>query len=94
MNHVGQARPMLVKPSIRYTILWGKWTSTSVHEIDCAIGPSSSKRHSHLRIQYQKHKILDACTGDLQLRFAESTHLKHSKQTLNTQERSIPLKII
>ena len=39
-------------------------------------------------------KILDACTGDLKLRFAESIHLKHSKQTLNTQERSIPLKII
>ena len=35
-------------------------------------------------------KILDACTGDLKLRFAESIHLKHSKQTLNTQERSIP----
>ena len=39
-------------------------------------------------------KILDACTGDLKLRFDESIHLKHNKQTLNTQERSIPLKII
>ena len=41
-----------------------------------------------------KIKIIDACNGDLKLRFAESIHLKHSKQTLNTQERSIPLKII
>ena len=39
-------------------------------------------------------KVIDACNGDLKLRFAESIHLKHSKQTLNTQERSIPLKII
>ena len=39
-------------------------------------------------------KILDSCTGDLRLRYAESIHLKHSKQTLNTQERSIPLKIV
>ena len=41
-----------------------------------------------------KLKIIDACNGDLKLRFAESIHLKHSMQTLNTQERSIPLKII
>ena len=39
-----------------------------------------------------KIKVLDTCRGDLQLRYAESIHLKHSKQTLNTQERSIPLK--
>ena len=34
------------------------------------------------------------CEGDLKLGFAESIHLNHSKETLNTQERSIPLKII
>ena len=39
-------------------------------------------------------KVLDTCSGDLQLRYAESIHLKHSKQTLNTQERSIPLHIV
>ena len=39
-------------------------------------------------------KILDTCSGDLQLRYAESIHLKYSKQTLNTQERSIPLHIV
>ena len=30
-------------------------------------------------------KIIDACSGDLRLRFAESIYLKHSKQTLNTK---------
>ena len=39
-------------------------------------------------------KVLDACSGDLQLRYTESIHLKHSKQTLNTQERSIALHIV
>ena len=38
-------------------------------------------------------KVIDKCSGDLKLRFAESIHLKLSKQTLNTQERSIPLQI-
>ena len=41
-----------------------------------------------------KIKVLDTCRGDLQLRYAESIHLKHSKQTLNTQERSIPLNVV
>ena len=39
-------------------------------------------------------KVLDTYSGDLQLRYAESIHLKHSKQTLNTQERSILLHIV
>ena len=39
-------------------------------------------------------KVLDTCSRELQLRYAESIHLKHSKQTLNTQERSIPLHIV
>ena len=41
-----------------------------------------------------KIKVLDTCRGDLQLRYAESIHLKHSKQTLNTHERSIPLNVV
>ena len=48
----------------------------------------------HCEFKFDNIKIIDACTGDLKLRFAESIQLKHSKQTLNTQERSIPLKII
>ena len=39
-------------------------------------------------------KIIDRCNGDMKLRYAESIHLKLGKQTLNTQERSIPLNII
>ena len=49
--------------------------------------------HPLCEFNTNKIKIIDACNGDLKLRFAESIHLKHSKQTLNTQERSIPLKI-
>ena len=41
-----------------------------------------------------KIKVLDTCRGDLQLCYAESIHLKHSKQTLNSQERSIPLNVV
>ena len=41
-----------------------------------------------------KLKSIDACSGDLQPAFAESSHFKHNKHTLNTQERSIPLKVI
>ena len=37
-------------------------------------------------------KILDSCSNELQLRYAES--IQFSKQTLNTQERSIPLLVI
>ena len=48
----------------------------------------------HCEFKFDNIKIIDACTGDLKLRFAESIQLKHSKQTLNTQEQSIPLKII
>ena len=39
-------------------------------------------------------KILDSCSNELQLRYAESIYLKFSKQTLNMQERSIPLLVI
>ena len=39
-------------------------------------------------------RILDSCSHELQLRYAESIHLKFSKQTLNTQECSIPLLVI
>ena len=39
-------------------------------------------------------KILDSCSNDLKLHYAESIHLKHSKQTLNTQECSIPLMVV
>ena len=42
----------------------------------------------------EKIKVLDTCRGDLQLHCVESIHLKHSKQTLNTQERSIPLNVV
>ena len=38
-------------------------------------------------------KVIDKCSVHLKLRFAESIHLKLGKQTLNTQERSIPLQI-
>ena len=61
---------------------------------------SASLEHIGLDVHHlcefntNKIKIIDACNGELKLRFAESVHLKHSKQTLNTQERSIPLKII
>ena len=48
----------------------------------------------HCEFKFDNIKFIDACTGDLKLRIAESIQLKHSKQTLNTQERSIPLKII
>ena len=34
------------------------------------------------------------CEYDLKLRYAESIHLKLSNQSLNTQDRSIPLNII
>ena len=50
--------------------------------------------HPLCEFNTNKIKIIDACSGELKLRFAESIHLKHSKQTINTQERSIPLKII
>ena len=39
-------------------------------------------------------KIIDKCEYDLKLRYAESIHLKLSNQSLNTQDRSIPLNII
>ena len=38
-------------------------------------------------------EVIDKCSGDLKLRFEESIHLKLGKQTLNTQERSIPLQV-
>ena len=41
-----------------------------------------------------KIKIQDSCNNDLKLRFAESIHIKLGNQSLNTQERSIPLNII
>ena len=41
-----------------------------------------------------KIKILDSCNNDLKLRFAESIHIKLGNQSLNSQERSIPLNII
>ena len=39
-------------------------------------------------------KIIDRCEYDLKLRYAESIHLKLGNQSLNTQDRSIPLQII
>ena len=38
--------------------------------------------------------ILDRCNNDYKLRFMESIYLKFEKQTLNTQERSIPLCVV
>ena len=38
--------------------------------------------------------ILDRCNNDNKLRFMESIYLKFEKQTLNTQERSIPLCVV
>ena len=43
---------------------------------------------------FDEIKILDAASNDYRLRFVESILLKYEKQTLNTQERSIPLKIV
>ena len=48
----------------------------------------------HCEFNTANIKILDACSNELHLRYAESIHLKFSKQTLDTQERSIPLRII
>ena len=39
-------------------------------------------------------KIIEKCEYDLKLRYAESIHLKLGSQSLNTQDRSIPLNII
>jgi len=39
-------------------------------------------------------KIVDRCSTDLKLRYMESIYLKFEKQTLNTQEWSIPLNIM
>ena len=39
-------------------------------------------------------KILDICNNDLKLRYMESIYLKLDYQSLNTQEWSIPLRII
>ena len=39
-------------------------------------------------------KILDSARPDYKLRFTESIWLKYEKQSLNTQERSIPLNIV
>ena len=41
-----------------------------------------------------KIKILDSCNNVLKQRFAESIHIKLGNQSLNMQERSIPLNII
>ena len=49
----------------------------------------------HCGFDIDKIKILDSCNNDLKLRFAESIHIiKLCNQSLNTQERSIPLNII
>ena len=39
-------------------------------------------------------EIIDKCNTDLKLRYMESIYLKFEKQTLNTQEWSIPLNIM
>ena len=39
-------------------------------------------------------EIIDKCNTDLKLRYMESIYLKFEKQTLNTQEGSIPLNIM
>ena len=39
-------------------------------------------------------KIIDQCNNDTKLRYMESIYLKLEKQTLNTQEWSIPLSIV
>ena len=62
-------------------------SSALLEHLGLEIDPNCEFNPEHAR-------ILDTCTGDLQLRFAESIHLKHSKQTLNTQERSIPLHVV
>ena len=38
--------------------------------------------------------ILDRCNNDYKLRFMKSIYLKFEKQTLKTQERSIPLCVV
>ena len=44
--------------------------------------------------EFDSIKILDKCEQDLKLRYMESIYLKFDKQSLNTQEWSIPLNIM
>ena len=44
--------------------------------------------------EFDSIKILDRCDKDLKLRYIESIYLKFEKQSLNTQEWSIPLNIM
>ena len=44
--------------------------------------------------EFESIKILDRCDKDLKLRYIESIYLKFDKQSLNTQEWSIPLSIM
>ena len=44
--------------------------------------------------EFESIKILDSCDKDLKLRYIESIYLKFEKQSLNTQEWSIPLSIM
>ena len=43
------------------------------------------------KCEFKTKKHQNSCNSDFRFRYAESIHLKLSKQTLNTQERSIPL---
>ena len=64
--------------------------------------PSSSKsallRHMDTNplceFEFDSIKILDQCEKDLKLRYMESIYLKFDKQSLNTQEWSIPLNVM
>ena len=44
--------------------------------------------------EFESIKILDSCDKDLKLIYIESIYLKFEKQSLNTQEWSIPLSIM
>ena len=44
--------------------------------------------------EFDSIRILDECEKDLKLRYMESIYLKFDKQSLNTQEWSIPLNVM
>ena len=48
----------------------------------------------HCSFKFEDVKIVETGTFDEQIRFIESILLKHEKQTLNTQDRSIQLNIV
>ena len=93
VKHVGRVRLMLVKPSTpsmnAFTGLMDTSTNGSalLEHLAQEISPNCEFNSDNI-------KILDSRSNDLKLRYVENIHLKYSKQTLNTQERSIPLMVV